>query len=827
MVDDNQQATEQDFVIRTVDDFEQQIIDNKAIIQAYNERYLQEKSTDAEWHLSGNIQKFERIKNGILIHLDNGVAQLIWINPQTLHLRIAPQAQILSDYFSYFVADTLKTDLVDLVINDTATELSIAVGGYQYTINKSNLAMTCSHNDSVQWAQSSFNWTSDLSEVGVHIQLHADEACYGTGERAFGLNLRGRQLPIWNTDPGGYARGDDPINACVPFYLGVHNTAAYGVLWDDSSRALFDIGASHADELRITGETNTLSCYFFTGKTASDVLSLYSNVTGYMQMPPLWALGYHQSRYSYMSADEVLSVARELREREIPCDVIYLDIHYMSENRVFTWNQANFPDMAGMIEQLHAMNMRIIPILDPGIKAEVGYVGHDTGVEADVFVKYPDGEYAAGVVWPGLCYFPDFTSENVRTWWVEQLAPLLETGIDGIWNDMNEPLIFDNVSSPVDLPDYVQHDKEGHGGTHLELHNVYGTVMAQASLQALEKHRPNQRQFTFTRACTAGTQRIASSWTGDNHSTWDDLHIAISTSLQMGLSGIAFTGSDIGGFMKDTTGELLTRWTQAGALMPFFRNHSAVDVIHQEPWQFGDVYEKPMREAIQLRYQLMPYIYTAFAQHAMYGTPIIRPIFMAEPNNPTLRDIDDSFMLGDTLLIAPILKPKAIRRTVYLPEGDWYNYHTNERYHGGTLVRVEAPLDYIPIFVKSGTVLPLWDTLQHLTNPAIETLKLRVYTDSGETTLYEDAGEGLSYREGAFRWVNYQAEEHTDRLTLTRQVVGDYTPSYKQIELQLIGSRSEITRIDVDGLTHFDFDTSNGINTITVKADFKQATFLA
>ncbi|MEO1289897.1 MAG: TIM-barrel domain-containing protein, partial [Chloroflexota bacterium] len=809
----------------TVNDFRQQIIDNDKIIKQYDAKYLKPASSDVIWQSAQAVERIEQVDTTLNLYLAEKVARLRWINPQTLHVRFMNTDD--DRYFSYFVRDDIDYANYQPYVTEDEDSVRVLVGDYHYVIDKSTLAIHCLHDDAVQWETTLFAWADDDSQTRLSMRIQADEACFGTGERAFGLNLRGRKLPIWNTDPGGYARGDDPINSCVPFYLGVHDKASYGVLWDDSSRAMFDLGASDSNQLIITGETEALSVYFFVGDTVQDVMTHYINVTGSMQMPPLWALGYHQSRYSYMSNEDVIDIAVELRSRNIPCDVIYLDIHYMDGYRVFTWDAENYGDMASMVKQLHVMNMRVVPILDPGVKVDEGYIGYDSGIKNDVFIKYPDGESVAGVVWPGLCYFPDFSSQKTRDWWAENLSTLVKTGIDGIWNDMNEPLIFGDDKPPQDLPDYAVHSKEGFGGTHQEVHNVYGTLMAQASLQALENHRPDKRQFTFTRACTAGTQRVASSWTGDNHSTWDDLHIAITTTLQMGLSGIAFTGSDIGGFMRDTTPELLTRWTQAGAFMPFFRNHSAVDVIYQEPWRFGQPYENIMREAIQLRYRLMPMMYTAFAQHATFGTPIVRPLFMAEPNNASIRDIDDTFMLGDTLLVAPILKPSEIRRTVYLPEGDWYDFHTNERYHGGQMVRVDAPLDYIPLFVKSGTVLPLWDNLQHLSNPQIDTLKLRIYTDSGETVIYEDAGEGLAYLEGDYRWVTYRAEEQTDSLTLTRTAEGDYIPTYKHIELQLIGSRSEIARIDVDGITHFDFGTDNDIYTITVGADFEEVLFKA
>lgn len=824
---DNKKSSELDLVVNTIDDFEKQIVDNKVVMQGYNDKYLEKVTPDTEWIEAGTVQSYQQNGRILILKLSDAIVRVEWVNPQTLHVRINTKNEGFEPYFSYFVQNDVIHDEELPVVQNSEARLTVKIDDFNYVIDKATFSIRCTRNETLIWENALFSWTHDEKSASLSVHMQADEASFGTGERAFELNLRGRDVEIWNTDPGGYARGDDPINANVPFYVGVHDKVAYGILWDSSYRTRFNIGHDNPDKLQIIGEVNEISCYFFAGDSVEDVLYHYTNVTGRMKMPPLWVAGYHQSRYSYMTQEEVLSIASEMRERKIPCDVIYLDIHYMEGYRVFTWDKKNFPDMKGMIGKLHEMGIKLVPILDPGVKVDAGYIGYESGKEHDVFLKYPDGEYASGVVWPGLCHFPDFSSPTVREWWVNELSGLLETGVDGIWNDMNEPLIFDNESGPADLPSFVEHDKEGMGAKHGEIHNVYGTLMAQASLMALEKHRPGKRQFTFTRACTAGTQRYASSWTGDNHSTWDDLHIAITTALQMGLSGIAFTGADVGGFMHDTDGELLTRWTQAGAFMPFFRNHSAVDTIHQEPWQFGQPYEDAIREAIQLRYRLIPYLYTAFAQNVFYGTPIIRPVFMAEPHNPNIRDIDDSFMVGDNMLVAPILKPDALRRTVYLPEGDWYDWHTNKRYHGGNVVSVDAPLERIPIFIKSGTVMPIWDNLQDLSEPAIETLKLRVYTDTGKTVLYEDAGERLDYQKGDFRWVTYQAVENTDSLTLTRRAKGNYTPAYTKIELQLVGSRSEITRIDVDGITHFAVKERNGMYVIIVDADFKEVAFRA
>jgi len=794
---------------------------NDAIIRQYDAAYLQAPvDSSAPWQWCGSLTTHEMIESGILLVCENAFVELYWFSPEILRVRVNQKSNDFGEYFSYFVAPELPSEIVDVRVRETNDELNVMAGDQQYIINKSTMRIYCMNGDERLYStRDTAQWRED-GQVGASMRLQPSEASYGTGERAFQLNLRGRKLPMWNTDPGGYERGDDPIHYCVSFYLGVHDRGAYGLLWDNPARSLFDIGATDDDKFYITSETGELRYYLFAGVDINEVLAHYTQITGRMPMPPLWALGFQQCRYSYESQEEALEIAEKLRALNIPCDAIYLDIHYMDEYRIFTWDSEAFGNLEGLADRLHDMGMKLVTIIDPGVHVKEGYAGYESGIKEDVFLKYPDGENAAGVVWPGLCHFPDFTNPKAREWWKVQLKNLLGAGIDGLWNDMNEPLMFQNMAKPIALPDYVQHDVEGRGGTHLEYHNVYGLLMGQASRVALEEHRPGKRQFNIIRAGAAGAQRDSIAWAGDNYSTWDHLHLTISLCLQLGLSGISFTGADVGGFIGDTDGELLTRWTQLASMMPLFRNHSAIGTIRQEPWSFGDDYTEAIRSAIELRYQLMPYLYTAFALNSFEGQPIIRPLFTAEPNNPHVRDIDDSFLVGDKLLVAPVLQPNTLRRTVYLPEGDWHDFHTHARYEGGQIITVDAPMDRLPLFVKSGTVLPMWPVMQYTGEKPLETLILRIYTDTGDTTLYQDEGEGLGYEQGNYRWVHFHMFETANSLTIERSTEGNYTPSYTSIQLQLVGTWQQISHIEVNGEALEDWHAENGMVVANVDANF-------
>jgi alpha-glucosidase len=731
--------------------YQRMIKDNAKIVAEYDKQYLKTTRERLE-----PVVGFEAIQDDIFS--DTHRLKVDWQTEHCMRLRIAPKDATIKPSYArgHDIKPHSKVFVRKVGIEETPDVLVNIywLDGKQPALQITDVAM------------------HDSDGCRMVCNLSPDESSYGTGARTFGLNLRGREVSLWNTDPGAYQRTEEPINYCIPFYVGVRDDLVYGILWDNPARGTIDMGANDADKLVFEAERGFVDAYFMFGETLDNVLEQYTNLTGRMPMPPLWALGYHQSRYSYMTQDEMLAIAKEFRERKIACDALYLDIHYMQGYRVFTWNKKNFPDMAGMVDELHEMNFKLVPIVDPGVKVDPDYFGYQNGVYDDAFVKYPDGEIATGAVWPGLTHMPDFTSGSVRRWWSMQLGALLNTGIDGLWNDMNEPLFF-GVDGIDYLPDYAKHDYEGHGAEHVEAHNVYGMNMARASRMALEAKRPDKRQFVITRAGYAGAQRYASSWTGDNRSSWDHLRLSLSMTLNMAISGQSFTGPDIGGFADDTTPELLARWTQAGALLPFYRNHSAVDTIYQEPWRFGEDVEYVCREAIQLRYDLMPYLYTVFAQNSRFGHPIIKPVWTTELSNHAMRGWDDSYLVGDNLLVAPVVEEGALRRLVYLPDGVWYDYWTLEHYEGKQFINVEAPLERLPLFVRAGTVLPTWYRLKHL-DSVPKTTQLRIYAGDGASTLYQDAGDGFDYRNGQYRHHQFEMQRKQNETIVTLKTDGDW-----------------------------------------------------
>ncbi|NWF68756.1 MAG: DUF4968 domain-containing protein [Chloroflexi bacterium] len=749
------------------------------------------------WQRLGALRSFVSYEQGVRLLCEHGQLELAWIADDCLRVRLKSAPGEFGAPASYAVH---KNDwpLVSLDIDDSPTALTLRSTALRCVINKQDTTLTLETPDGQVICRDAagIHYHSD-GTVALNMALRPEEASYGMGERASTLNLRGKRLKNWNTDSVDYERDSDPLYYCVPFYLGVHDSAAYGLFWDNSFRGLTDIGHTSADELRFESEGGELRYYLFAATDPRRILARYTELTGRIALPPLWALGYQQCRFSYLTQAEVLQIAQQFRQLNIPCDVLYLDIHYMDGFRIFTWDKTNFPDLENMVADLHADGFRVVAILDPGTKIDPQYAAYQSGSERDVFLKNPAGERVSGVVWPGECHFPDFTHPITRDWWRQHCGHLLQTGIDGLWNDMCEPVIFgaDGVGT---LPDNTRHHGDGRAGTHLEYHNLYGTLMGRSSAEALAEQRPDKRPFNIIRAGWAGAQRYASTWTGDNKSDWDHLKLSIPMVINMGLSGAPFTGPDIGGFRNDGEAELFTRWMQAACLMPFFRSHSNLGTTQQEPWVFGQPYTDINRAAIQLRYQLMPYLYSVVAQSSEYGWPIIRPLWMAEPDNPALRGVDDCYLLGDALLVAPVLEKDSVLRHVYLPQGTWYDFWTNQPFGGGQQITVQAPLPRLPLFVRAGTALPLWPTMPYIDLNAVKTLTLRVYPGQFETVLYEDAGEGLAYRQGDYRWLYISCEADDTRIVINHRSAGRFKPPYSAVKVEVIVGDAEPGDVRVD-----------------------------
>ena len=626
------------------------------------------------------------------------------------------------------------------------------------------------------------------------------EFFYGLGDKPGDVNLKGKRYQNWVTDSYAFGRDTDPIYKAIPFYVGLHHNKAYGIFFDNTFRSHFDFCHERRNITSFWAEGGEMNYYFIYGPEVQQVVSNYTDLTGRPhQMPPLWALGYHQCKWSYYPEAKVKEVADTMRELKIPCDAIYLDIDYMDGFRCFTWNKEYFPDPKRMVKELADDGYKTIAIIDPGIKIDKDYSVFQEALEKDYFCRRADGPYMKGKVWPGECYFPDFTNPEVRDWWSELFKELIEDiGIKGVWNDMNEPAVMEVPNKT--FPDDVRHDFDGNRCSHRKAHNVYGMQMVRATYHGLKKFSYPKRPFAITRSAYSGTQRYCSTWTGDNVATWDHLSIANNQAQRMCMSGFSFAGSDIGGFAEQPNGELFARWIQLGVFHPFCRVHSSGDHGEQEPYSFGTNVTDVVRKFIEIRYQLLPYLYTAFWRYTRYGTPILKSLVAFDQEDKHTHYRNDEFIFGEKILVCPILEPNAKGRRMYIPRGEWYNFWTNELVEGGDEIWVDADLDSMPVFVKTGAIIPKYPIQQYVGEKEIEELKLDVYYKLGkeESEVYEDAHDGYDYKKGRYSRRTFNLIGKEDSLTIQQFKSGKYITPYEEFELNFIGLPFKITRIKLD-----------------------------
>lgn len=588
---------------------------------------------------------------------------------------------------------------------------------------------------------------------------------YGFGEKAGALDKKGMRLRMWNTDAYGYRTGSDPLYVSIPFFYAPRADRTLGLFLDNPGNTFFDLDSAGDGLVRIGSQTGALDLYLMSGADPAAVLAEYSGMTGRYPLPPEWGLGYQQSRYSYYPQDRVLEIAQTLRDKKLPTDVIYLDIDYMERYKCFTIDPNKFPDPAEMTRQLHEMGFHVVSMIDPGIKTEfeTGYPVYVGGLKEGVFTRGKDGQNAYGNVWPGQCVFPDFFQPRVRAWWGPLYRDLLDAGIDGFWNDMNEPSVFNTATKTLSI-DAVHREADGNRRTHLEVHNAYGSEMVRASYEGLQKLIGEKRVFLLTRAGFAGFQRYAAKWTGDNTSNWEHLGLNIPMALGLSISGVPMVGADVGGYAKTPEPELFARWMQAGALFPLYRNHCEKGPYDQEPWSFGPEVEEISRRALELRYRMLPLWNQLMREHWASGMPPVRPVWFTYPSESRSWSCpENEFMIGDAVLAVPVTEKGAASVKISFPSGSgWIDLATARRYAGGT--DVDYPVDKwsIPLFMRDTAILPWWTPArQSVEGGHSDRVELKLPVARGDrlegvsasVELLWDDGETTAYRSSGFsRW---------------------------------------------------------------------------
>lgn len=711
-----------------------------------------------------------------------------------VRVRFAPTGEFLPRRSWAVTRDDSEWQEIPFTFEESPEVLRVRTGKINVTIGKNPVKIEFFDGENRPFArdrEGGLGWRAG-SVAGWKV-IEPEEHFYGFGERTGLLDRLGSIATNWTVDAVDYDTLTDEMYQAIPFFIALRPALCYGLFLHSTYWSRFDLGVKEMGFWRMETHSPELDYYLIYGRDPAEVTRTYAELTGKMPLPPRWALGYHQSRWGYDSEDLVRSIAREFRDRQIPCDAIHLDIDYMHGFRVFTWSQKRFPDPYRLINEIRQQGFKIITIVDPGIKyePEADYAVFDEALQKDYLIRKPEGQLFHGYVWPDKAVFPDFVDPDVRDWWGNWHRVLTDAGVSGIWNDMNEPSMsdrpFGDKGQKIWFPLDSCQGSAKERATHAETHNLYGLLMARASFEAMERQRENDRSFILTRSGYAGIQRWSSVWLGDNQATWEHLEQSLPMLCNMGLSGVAFVGCDVGGFAGNTTAELFTRWMQVGILYPLARAHSAMGTIRREPWVYGEEVEAICRKYIELRYRLIPYLYTLFREAATTGAPILRPLLYHYPDNPKVYELHDQVMLGSSIMAAPICRPGVEARSVYLPEGIWYDWWTGERLEGGRYILALAPLDVLPLYAKEGAIVPLYPVCQHLDEiPA--SMTVRIYPGEGNFTLYEDDGHSFDYRRGIYSTTRYSVSTRGEEVVIeVSDRRGEYNPGEREISIEVIG----------------------------------------
>jgi len=767
--------------------------------------------TNTELEHKGNvfpsqIQSFSKNLNTLIFTTTNDVVLKVTILRGGLfRFRYSTTGRFAND-FSYAISKNASTGYNQLDIEENEKSYVITTSKLICKISKKNLKISMydkADGELINQDEIGFHWEESYEHGGDIVKMskvsHDGESYYGLGDKPNHLNMKGKRYENWVTDSYAYGKDTDPIYKAIPFYTGLYKKKAYGIFFDNSFRSFFDFAQERRHVTSFWAQGGEMNYYFIYGPKMTDVVETYTDLTGKPNLPPLWALGFHQCKWSYYPESKVREVTSKFRELQIPCDAIYLDIDYMEGFRCFTWNKEFFPDPKKMVSDLSEQGFKTVAIIDPGIKIDKDYWVFKEALENDYFCKRADGPYVKGKVWPGECYFPDFTKPEVRKWWANLYKELIEEiGVKGVWNDMNEPAVMEVPNKT--FPNDVRHHYDGNPCSHRKAHNIYGMQMARATYHGVKKFAHPKRPFVITRSAYSGTQRYTSTWTGDNIANWEHLWIANVQVQRMAMSGFSFAGSDVGGFAEQPHGELFTRWVQLGTFHPFFRVHSSGDHGNQEPWTFDDDVTNIVRKFIELRYQLLPYLYTAFWEYTEKGIPLIKSLVMFDQEDDNTHYRIDEFIFGNSILVCPIIEPNSQGRRMYLPRGNWYNFWTNEKMKGGKELWTDAGIDTMPIFIKEGAIIPKYPVQQYVGEKKIEEITLDVYYKEGkeDSQLFEDLQDGYGYVTGDYRLRTFKLIGRKNQLIIQQHIEGNFKGDTKKFKLRIHGLPFQVDTVQLD-----------------------------
>jgi alpha-glucosidase len=772
------------------------------------------------WQHIGNVQRVEKLQDGVELTAGSAKVRITVFRDGVIRVRLAPQGTFPKD-FSWAVIESPEPPSFN--VEDGKSELRMTVERVVVIVRKVPLLITFADQAGKPLLadEPSLPMAWNGSYVHAWKRMPSEEGYYGLGDKPGSMNRRNRAFTMWNTDFFGWQESDDPLYKAIPFFIGLRKGTAYGVFFDNTYRSSFDFGKESPDYFSFGADGGELNYYFIAGPEPKNIVEQFTAIVGRSPLPPLWSLGYQQSRYSYYPEARAREIVQTLREKKIPADVIYFDIDYQDGNAPFTVNREYFPHFEKMIADFRAQGMRSILITDLHIKKNPGhgYAPYDSGIKGDVFVKNPDGSVYVGIVWPGDSVFPDFTLTRVRDWWGGLYKDFVNMGVAGFWNDMNEPSTFQTLSKTFPLD--VRHRlDDGTSLDHRAIHNVFGMENVRATHDGLLKLHPDERPFVLTRAAYAGAERYAATWTGDNSATWNHLGMSVPQIMSLGLSGYALVGADVGGFAGSPPVDLLTRWFELGVFYPIYRDHAAKGTADHEPWASGPEQEAIRKRYIELRYRLLPYIYTGIEETSRTGVPLMEPVFLEYPDAQEFYGEDHQFLFGRDLFVAPVLTEKVDPEDIHLPPGDWYDFWSAEKHSYKEQISLHPKLDELPLYIRAGAIVPMQPVVQSTNEKPYGPLELRVYPGNDcHGSLYQDDGLTFAYQKGDFLRVRFLCQMSLGSLTITSSIEKDtFHPWWSSTQLRIYGAVAEPKEVRVrEQLTReWSYDSQMHAVTLTV-----------
>src|SRR3984885_1305147 len=797
------------------------------------------------------VTRSKALPNGLEIRDGEARVQITALRDDVLRVRVS-RSQTLPEDASWAVLASARTSSAAVTVDEAGGKVGFHTRLLQLSVDRSTLGLTVADRNGNVLLQDSGPIEFHGDRFRIYKRMPAQEHYFGLGDKTGPLDRRGGAYEMWNTDQYRFQESSDPLYKTIPFFLADNAGTSYGLFLDNTWRSSFDFGKEDSTAYSFGADGGPIDYYFLYGPEPKQVVQSYAWLTGLTPLPPEWSLGFQQSRYSYETEARLREVADRLRADRIPCDALYMDIHYQVGNAPFTMKQQAFPNFADFVRELENKQLRLVMITDLHIaeRPHQGYAAYDTGIAGDHFVKNPDGSVYVGTVWPGPSVFPDFTTKGARRWWGGLYKEFYKDGAAGFWNDMSEPSVFEVASKTMPLDVVHRIDEPGFAArtaTHAEIHNVYGMENSRATYDGLLELKPQQRPFVLTRATYTGGQRYAATWTGDNSSTWNHLRMSTPMLLSLGLGGFSMAGDDIGGYAGSATSDMLTKWLEVGAFNPIYRDHTEKFTDDQEPWAGGPEAEAVRRRYIEERYRLMPYLYTLAEENSRTGIPMMRPLFLEFPNatadrHPMDLDTPNQFMLGRSLLVAPAVYPdEPDAYAVTLPPGEWYDFWNGMKVVAGSpaavAVRTGAPigvgtlqsfkikpeLNVLPVFVRGGSILPFEPLVQSTQEKPIGPLQLKVYpADQGGAclgSLYQDDGISFDYKKNDFLRIKYDCETTGKGMRFhigARE--GKFQPWWTEIEVTIFDWSSAPASVLYDGrpVSKFSLDAAAHALTITL-----------